>query len=280
MNELKLPGWAEDASRTVTVDGVETHYLELGDGPDLILIHGGGPGADSWGNWRACLPEYAKNFRVIAYDMPGFGRSAKPSPDTYAYDQASRNRHLTGLIETLKLAPVSVIGNSMGGATSLGVCIERPELVGKLVLMGSAGLAISNPDPTAKATLRRYDYTLEAMRAVMQTLTGSRFKVEDEVLQYRHALMQDPAAQAAITRIARSDLTYPEEQIAAVKTPTLVVAGKEDKIAVPARNVRYLELLENSWGVFIPHAGHWVMMETPKLFVDVTTRFLLEDWEE
>ena len=280
MNELKLPAWAESASRAITVDGIETHYFELGSGPTLILIHGGGPGADSWGNWHGCSQEYAKNFRVIAYDMPGFGRSSKPSPELYPYDQASRNRHLIGLIEALKLAPVNLIGNSMGGATSLGVCIERADLVDKLILMGSAGLAVNNPDPGAKEILKQYDYTLGAMRAVMETLTGSRFKVEEHVLQYRHALMQDPAAQAAIVRIVRSDLSYPEERIASVTTPTLVVGGKEDKIAVPARNFRYLELIENSWGFFIPHAGHWVMLEAPKVFVGVTTKFLLENWAE
>ncbi|SDC47782.1 alpha/beta fold hydrolase [Paraburkholderia lycopersici] len=278
MTNWNLPAWAEEASKTVVADGVETHYFELGEGQPLILIHGGGPGADSWGNWQSCLREYAKSFRVIAMDMPGFGGSAKPSPDVYPYDQASRNRHLIAFIETLGLAPANLIGNSMGGATALGVTIARPDLVGKLVLMGSAGLAVNNPDPSVKEKLKQYDYTLESMRTVMQTMTGSRFEIDEQLLQHRHSLMQEPSAQAAIVRIVRSDLTYPEDAIASVKTRTLVVAGKEDKIAVPARNQRYLELLENSWGVIIPHAGHWVMMEAPEVFVKITTEFLTQNW--
>ncbi|MFP3675128.1 hypothetical protein SB724_20140, partial [Bacillus sp. SIMBA_031] len=90
-----------------------------------------------------------------------------------------------------------------------------------------------------------YDYTLDAMRAVMEAMAGSRFVIDPDLLAWRHALMQEPAAQAAIVRIVRSDLTYPEDAIASLKMKTLVVAGKEDKIAVPARNQRYLELIAN-----------------------------------
>ncbi|WP_065063610.1 alpha/beta fold hydrolase [Paraburkholderia tropica] len=278
MKDFILPDWALQAARSVVADGIRTHYYDLGSGPAVILIHGGGPGADSWGNWRDCLQGFARHFRVIAYDMPGFGHSDKPSPDHYAYDQTSRNRHLVALIEALGLERVSLVGNSMGGATSLGACMMRPDLVDKLVLMGSAGLAVNNPDPSVKEKLRAYDYTLDAMRAVMETMAGSRFVIDPDLLAWRHALMQDPAAQAAIVRIVRSDLTYPEDAIASLKMKTLVVAGKEDKIAVPARNQRYLELIANSWGFTIPHAGHWVMMEAPELFVSVTSQFLAENW--
>jgi len=278
-NMTALPAWAVEASRTVVADGIRTHCFDLGSGPVLILIHGGGPGADSWGNWQGTLRAYARHFRVIAYDMPGFGRSDKPSPDRYPYDQDSRNRHLIALIETLDLAAVRLIGNSMGGATSLGICIQRPDLVDKLVLMGAAGLAVNNPDPGFKEQLRTYDNTLEGMRMIMRVMTGPRYQIDEDALHYRHALMQDPAARLAISSIVRSDLTYAEEKIAAVKTPTLVVAGKKDKIAIPARNRRYLELLENSWGFFVPHVGHWVMLEATDLFVQITTQFLTQPWE-
>ncbi|MBF8803523.1 alpha/beta fold hydrolase [Pseudomonas asiatica] len=279
MSALNLPVWAQASSRRVNADGISTHYFEMGSGPVLILIHGGGPGADSYGNWKGCLEAYAKNFRVIAYDMPGFGKSEKPSPDQYPYDQTSRNRHLIAFIEALGLSKVNLIGNSMGGATSIGVTLERPDLIDNLVLMGSAGIAVNNPDPSVKDKLRTYDFSIEGMRLIMETMTGSKYQIDPQALQYRHELMQEPSAQKAIIPIVRSDLTYPEDAVATIQHRTLVVAGKEDKIAVPARNLRYLELIENSWGVFIPHAGHWVMMESSKYFVDITTRFLLKDWE-
>jgi pimeloyl-ACP methyl ester carboxylesterase len=72
-------------------------------------------------------------------------------------------------------------------------------------------------------------------------------------------------------------MVYPKEQIASVQTPTLVVGGKLDQIAVPARIQGVLDLIPNSWGFILPHVGHWVMMEAPEEFVSVTTAFLAEN---
>ena len=268
-------------SREVEVGGVRTHYLEAGEGEPLVLIHGGGAGADAKGNWEACLPEYAKRFRVLAVDMIGFGRSERPDPKGYSYGQTNRNRHMAEFIEKAAGGPAHVIGNSMGGATALGVAINRPELLRKLVLMGAAGLDIANPDPSQRAALGGYDYTVEGMRKLVGVLTGPHFKVSDELIAYRHGLTMQPGAREASAAIAehmRDDpMTYPREKIAAVQTPTLVVGGKLDKIAVLARTYGYLELMPNSWGFVLPHVGHWVMMEAPKEFVAATTAFLSGD---
>ena len=261
------------ASKFLAADGFETHYVEKGSGPPLVLVHGGGAGADAWGNWRSCIDRYADRFRVIAVDMPGFGRTAKPSPETYDYSQASRNRHLAAFIDALGLGAVNLIGNSMGGATSLGVAMARPDLVRKLVLMGAAGLDIANPDPSALRAIGAYDFTVEGMRRVMQALTGPSFAIDEDLLRYRYELTLPEDARAALGGIRGGKLTYPREEIAAVKTPTLVVGGKHDKIAIPARIYGFLELLENSWGFVLPHCGHWVMMEAPAEFVAFTSAF-------
>lgn len=272
-----LPTHIQSASRFVEVNGINTHYLDIGSGTPLILLHGGGAGADGWGNWRGCLAEYAQYFRVIALDMPGFGRTDKPSPDAYAYTQANRNLHLFGFIESLGLDKVNLIGNSMGGATALGLAIEHPERVQKLVLMGSAGLGIANPDPSYMKNLQGYDFTLEGMERIMHAMVGSRHVVDPLLVEYRHEIMQNEDARVAIQHLVKSKLTYEREQIASVKVPTLVVGGKEDKVAVLARTYGYLGLLENSWGFIVPHVGHWVMIEAPREFAMFTIGFLRDD---
>jgi 2-hydroxy-6-oxo-6-(2'-aminophenyl)hexa-2,4-dienoate hydrolase len=268
-------------SRTVSIGQVETHYLEAGEGEPLVLIHGGGAGADARGNWEGCLQAYAEKFRVIAVDMVGFGASGRPDPASYSYGQTNRNQHMIEFIETVVGGPTHLIGNSMGGATALGVTIRRPDLVRKLVLMGAAGLDIANPDPSRRAALGGYDYTPEGMRRLVGVLTGPHFEVSDELISYRHALTMKPGAREASAAIAEhmktDPMTYPREQIAAVQTPTLVVGGKLDQIAVLARTYGYLELIPNSWGFVLPHVGHWVMMEAPREFVAVTTAFLSGD---
>jgi 2-hydroxy-6-oxo-6-(2'-aminophenyl)hexa-2,4-dienoate hydrolase len=265
------------SSRYLTVGAIDTHYVEMGDGPTLILVHGGGPGADSWGNWRGCILRYAKNFRVIAMDMPGFGLSAKPDPTQYEYSQASRNQHLVDFIDALGAGPVHLIGNSMGGATALGVTMISPESVNRLVLMGAAGLAIANPDQSHRAKLGAYDFTAEGMRQIMNVLTGEHYVIDEDLLKYRVNLTLMPGAREAIQAIKSNVLTYEKEALARIEIPSLVVGGKEDRIAVLARTYGYLEILRNSWGSVFPHCGHWVMMEAPEAFVTVTTDFLLGD---
>lgn len=264
-------------SKVVEIDGIETHYLTGGEGPPLVLIHGGGSGADAWGNWRTCIPHYLDHFSVYAVDMIGFGKSAKPSGDAYDYGHTNRVRHMAKFIETVIGGPTNIIGNSMGGATALGVAIRRPELLQKLCLMGAAGLDISNPDPAAKKALGGYDYTPEGMRRLIGVLAGPRFTIEDDMVTYRHALTMQPGAKEAMgslhAAMAKDGMTFPREEIASVEVETLVVGGKEDQIAVPARIYGYLELMPNSWGFVLPHCGHWVMLEAPEEFTQVTTAF-------
>lgn len=272
---------SEFQSKFVDAGGIKTHYLEAGSGPPLVLVHGGGAGADSWGNWKGSIPLYAGNFNVIAVDMVGFGKTATPDPDTYTYSQTNRTKHLIAFLEELGKGPVNIIGNSMGGASSLGVAIESPKLLAKLVLMGSAGLDVDNPDPNAKKALGGYDFTVEGMRNIMLSLTGPGYVIDDEILHYRHELTLQPGIKRALAAIGATNrkegMSYSEDAIASVKTPTLVVGGKEDKIAVPARNYRFLELIENSWGFMLPHCGHWVMIESPDEFVAITTSFFKSD---
>lgn len=266
-------------SKFVDVGGIRTHYLESGSGPVLVLIHGGGSGADAFGNWKSCIPLYARHFRTLAVDMVGFGKTDKPDPGGYAYTQENRNIHIAGFIEAVAKGAVSIIGNSMGGATALGVAMRRPDLVSKLVLMGSAGIKGAEPPGAALKAIVEYDFTEEGMRRLVKALAGSRFKADDETIRYRHCLSIDPPTRAALVAInaetKRGGLLYDENEVRKVKTPTLVVNGKEDQISTLSRAMKFLELLDNSWGYIVPHCGHWVMIESPEDFCAETTRFIL-----
>ena len=122
------------------------------------------------------------------------------------------------------------------------------------------------------------------MRRLMRYLAGPRYAIEDELVKYRHQLTLEPGSREALgainQRLAQEGMTYPREAIASVTTPTLVVGGKDDQIAVLARTYGFLELLPNSWGFVLPHVGHWVMIEAPREFAVITTTFLQNDMFE
>lgn len=266
-------------SRYADAGGLRTHYVQSGKGKPVILIHGGGPGADGWGNWFSCLPLFSENFHAIAVDMLGFGRTDKPDPASFVYSQDARTRHMIAFIESLALGPVTLIGNSMGGLTSLGVAAQRPDLVHRLILMGPA--AIKFEMPPALVPLMNYDGTAEGMTRVIRALTYEGYVMDDALLQYRVQLANDPDAKrahgASMQWIRQQHGLYaPEEQVRSVRVPTLVVSGKADPIVTPSQVFRILELIDNSWGYLIPHCGHWVMMERPQEFSAVCTRFILQ----
>ena len=261
--------------RTLDAGGVATRSIEMGTGRPVILLHGGGAGADSVGNWHRILPVLSQQFRAIAVDMIGFGGTAKPEA---TYSQDMRIHHLADVIKALDLdEPVSLIGNSMGGATALGVAVERPDLVRSLVLMGTAGLnAEITPD---LLPIVNYDFTRDGMVRLIRALTNDGFVIDEDVVRYRHEMSLDPdtrrAYGAAMGWIKQQGgLFYEEDFISRVRHPTLVVNGKEDKV-VPLRNaLRFLELISDSWGYIIPHCGHWAMIERPDDFARATIGFL------
>jgi len=267
----------EFQSRYVDAGGIRTHYIEAGSGSPVVLIHGGGAGADGYGNWMRTLPMLAPKHRAIALDMLGFGKTDKPGADDFVYSQAARNRHLAAFLEALGLKGTSLVGNSMGGCTAIGVAVERPELVGKLVLMGSAGLTTQVTE--ALKPIIFYDFTRAGMIALVRALTNERFEPSEELITYRLEGSLEPAARRAYGRAMtwikeQGGLFYPEDFVRRVRVPTLVVNGKNDIVVPVSVAMRFLELIPRSWGYIIPECGHWAMIEHAEDFAATTMNFL------
>ncbi len=117
------PGYAE-------VGGIRTHFVACGDGPPVVLIHG--LGASFW-NWWRNLPELARHFRVIAFDLLGCGASAKPA---VRYTAEACTRQLVGLLDLLGIQRAALIGHSMGSRIALNTALTHPERVHSMVLAG------------------------------------------------------------------------------------------------------------------------------------------------
>lgn len=266
------------SSAYVVAAGLRTHYLHAGyEGPPVVLVHGGGAGADARGNWAGVMSRLESRARLYAVDMPGFGGTEKPRSERYGYSQSERETHLAAFLEALGVGPVTLVGNSMGGLTALGVARDRPELVGRLVLMGSAGIAI--PGSAELKSILEYDFTVAGMARIVAALTGPGFKVEQELVDYRYALSVDPDTRYAYGRItgwmkARGGLQIEESAIESVRVPTLVVAGKNDRVVPVHCAYRFLELISQSHGYILPNCGHWPMIERPGEFARLLETFM------
>ncbi len=111
------------------IGGHQVYFHEGGEGEPLLLIHGSGPGVSAWANWRPVYPILSKKHRLYAPDLIGFGSSDKPKSIQYGVDVWVEQ--MIAFIETKKLGPLSIVGNSLGGGIALHLAYRRPDLVKK-----------------------------------------------------------------------------------------------------------------------------------------------------
>jgi 2-hydroxy-6-oxo-6-(2'-aminophenyl)hexa-2,4-dienoate hydrolase len=254
----------------------ETSYLEAGSGQPLLLLHDGAPGADAASGWNGTLEAFSGNRRVLAVDMLGFGRSACPSPDEFEYSQNARTRHVIAFIEAAELAPVDLIGNSMGAITALDVAASRPDLAGKVVLVAPAG--VRSVLPEAAIPLLAYQGSCEKMREVFEALAAPGFRSDDAIVDYRTRSYEEHSRQrawhAAMEWIGRQGgLFLRDETIASVEVEVLVIAGKSDPLIPPSVSIRFPELIDRCSCYLAADCGHWVVMERPRLFLELSNAF-------
>ena len=133
----------EATSRYAELKEMRVHYHDAGQGPVLVMLHGGGPGASGWSNFKQNLPALTTRFRVLLVDQPGFGGTDKPEHDEPQPELTARV--LVELLDHLGIARVTPVGNSMGGAASLEFTLSYPDRVDRLILMAPAGGPCPSP---------------------------------------------------------------------------------------------------------------------------------------
>lgn len=271
-----------ELGRTVRAAGVATNYHDLGDGPPVLLIHGSGPGVSAWANWRTVLPPLSEGFRVVAPDILGFGYTERPAGASYGPEVWLR--HLTGLLDSLGLERVSIVGNSFGGSLALALATSAPERVDRLVLMGSVGVPFEiTPGLDA---VWGFEPSLEAMRQLLDIFTYDKSNVTDELAQLRLDAATRPGVHEAYASMFQPPrqrmvdaMTIAEERVRALPHPTLVIHGRDDQVIPLSNSLRLLELIEHAQLHVFGECGHWVQIEQNRRFVQLVAAFLGEDHE-
>jgi 4,5:9,10-diseco-3-hydroxy-5,9,17-trioxoandrosta-1(10),2-diene-4-oate hydrolase len=273
---------------TVTVAGKQLFVAEIGSGPAVVMLHGGGPGASGVTNYARNIDVLAQRFRVVVPDMPGYGRSAKgvdrSDPFGYLADM------IRGLLDEIGLDSAHLVGNSYGGAAALRLALDTPHRVDKLVLMGPGGIGTTRALPTAglKSLLSYYGGagpSREKLTAFIRNyLVYEGDSVPDELIDVRYEASIDPAvvANPPLQRPAgpralwRMDLTR-DRRLKTLTTPALVLWGRDDKVNRPSGGPMLLNLMPNAELVMTSHTGHWMQWERAGLFNDLVTEFLSTD---
>src|SRR5919198_5865352 len=207
-----MPG--SDNGSYADVGGFRLHYHEAGDGPAVVMLHGGGPGASAWSNFGPNLPVFAKEFRTLLVDQPGFGDSDKPEISKQYFTFSADA--LRGLLDKLGIEKAHLVGNSLGGGTAVRFALDHPDRAGRLVLMAPGGLSLNvfSSDPT-EGIKKLYAFgappgpSREKLAEFLRTLVFDQSLVTDELVEERFTPASDPESLRAMASMGAS-FTRPE----------------------------------------------------------------------
>jgi len=266
-----------EVGATVDANGIKTNYLEAGSGPDVVLIHGSGPGVTAYANWRLVIPELATKFHVVAPDMVGFGFSERPADVEYSVQTWADQT--VGLMDTLGLQKASLVGNSFGGAIALRIAAQHPERVDKLVLMGSMG--VDFPISEGLERVWGYEPSFENMRKVLDVFAYDRKLVPDELAEVRYRASMQPGFQESFAAMFPSPrqrwvdaMRTDDEEIRKLTHRTLIIHGREDQVIPVETSLHLMQLIENGDLHVFSHCGHWVQIERSTEFNRIVGDFI------
>lgn len=228
----------------------DLYYIEEGSGEPLVLIHSGGMSSEEW---QRHIPVLAKNFRVIAPDLQGHGKSPMRGEKLTIHDMA---RDVLELLDDIGIEHAHVAGSSMGGATALQLTLFEPARVNRLVLF-------------------RVGYTRDARlhEATLDLADPDRWKYFglDGWMSQIHEPQGGPEAwKTVIQRVAETfdpettDYVHELDELASITSPTLLIAGDRDPV-VPMQQL--LDMYET-----IPDSALWIMPDATHITATNTWR--------
>lgn len=275
-----MPIEREPQGKFVDAKELKIHYHEFGSGFPLICVHGAGPGASGWSNFKGNVDALARRYRMILFDMPQFGKSSKP----IIKDQrlAYLADVLDGFMARLGIEKAHFIGNSMGGQAALKLAAGHPARVDKLVVIGSGVIkagSIFQPMPLEGIRNIAGYYkdggpSLAKMRQLLESLVSDKSLISDELVQERFEASNDPE----LIELAKHGAPPTEDlyfDLLKVKAKTLIVWGQDDRAGALDVGLFMLRRLADARMHIFPRCGHWAHVEHRDEFNRLVLDFFL-----
>ncbi len=280
------PGSHQPEAREITLHGHTVCYQIAGDGPVVGLIHGITETADVW---REVIPRLARHYTVIAGDLMGHGRSAKPRGDYSLGAYASGMRDLMG---ALGFDRGTVVGRSLGGGIAMQFAYQYPEYTERMVLVSSGGLgrdvhpllrAATLPGSELVLPLIAPSWAIRAGQSLGRGLDRLGIHVRSDVTEMArgYASLNDAEAREAFRHTLRAVIDPGGQRVSALDRlylaedmPVLLLWGQKDPI-IPAAHGRHAhELIPHSRYVEFEGSGHWPQLDDPERFADALIDFI------
>ena len=282
-------GWTHAEA---TANGVRLHYVEAGEGPLIVLLHGF-PGF--WYSWRYQIPALADaGFHVVAPDLRGYNRSEKPR-GVSAYRIQHLVADVAGLVRHLGERRATLVGHDWGGIVAWYMAMVHPELVDRLAILNAPHPAVFARElfrstqllrswyvgafqvpHLPEALFRAGNYALLERVLRTESVRADAFTDED-ISRYKEAVAQ-PGALTASINYYRAALRYGKpnlpDEAQTIEAPTLVIWGEQDPHLVVGLTEGLEEWVPRVRVSRIPEAGHWVQADAPGRVNELLMEFL------
>ena len=276
-------------SHWTTVGGHRYHYLDEGEGPVLLLVHGN----PTWSfYWRELVLAFRGRYRVVVPDHIGCGLSDKPGAQSYSYRLAQRIDDLRRLVEQLDLREITLIAHDWGGAIGMGTAVAAPERFSRFVLLNTAAfrfgriplrirlartpllgrLAVQGLNLFARAAVRMAVHHPERMTpAVRAGLLAPYDSWRNRIATHRFVL----DVPLSPNHPSYETLARVESGLALFRDcPTCVIWGMHDWCFTPQLLDRLLEFFPQAEVHRLEDAGHYVVEDAHERIVPLVEAFL------
>lgn len=266
-------------------NGYKLHFHDIGGGEPIIMLHGGGPGAGGWTNFKDNItPLVESGYRVILPDFPGFNKSA-PLVTT---DISIRDRNANAILDlmnALDIEKAHLLGNSMGGAAAVTIALENPDRVNRLVIFGSDGLTgpssfIPSPQEGPKLLFEVFNNpSLDGLKKLLNIFVYDPSLITDDLVKERYdSMMLNDGIHLKnfIESAENSPSMYADisNEISNLEVKTLILWGNEDRFVALDNALRLVKLIPDSRLHIIGNCGHWAQLEHTDEFNNEVLAFL------
>ncbi|MEZ5570906.1 MAG: alpha/beta hydrolase [Halioglobus sp.] len=274
---MPLNGVLPEERYAQCANGYRIHYIDRGEGPVVVFLHGSGPGASGHSNFKQNYPWLAdRGYRCIVLDLIGFGFSDKP--DNVNHPLSFFVECVKQTLDVIGVQKCSVVGNSLGGAVGIGLALEHPQLVEKLILMAPGGMSQREEYlqmPGMQKMFEVYTSSEPLTDAVMKDLfafglTHDPKYATDELVAERSQIMAIMNGHVMMTM----DIPYLVDRLPELSCPVLAFWGTNDRMMPDNGMLALAKNCANLKFIILSECGHWVMVEHAELFNQECATFL------
>lgn len=256
-----MPGEPKNAT-WIEVEGARVRYVDIGEGPAVVLLHGF---ASSIENWTGLMPALVKHHRVIAIDLKGFGWTDRPVAD---YSPAAQARLVKAVLDARGVTRFSLVAHSWGSSVAMAFALAWPERLDRLALYDAWLYESQLPSMFHLARAKGLGEVLFGLfydQQIDERSTNGFFNADYVTQDFIDAVeraFERPGTKAAALETVRG-MRFDEmsDRYKSVAVPTLLLWGREDIVTPVSVGERLVRELPNASLKVYPRCGHFPMIE-------------------